>query len=174
MQQKNTKNTEKYLNLEALSNLTNKEKTELHEEFLNFLQEKKFLLPIKEKGIPISIFNKKLSALESIVKYLREESEMSYKEISNILKRNPGPIGVTYRNAKKKFPSKLDISSHQLIPFSAFKQKLTIFESLVLYLKENNFSFKRIASLLSRNYRTIWTVYNRAKTKSIKKRGRNE
>lgn len=165
MYHKEIEKVKKHSNLEVLSTLTNKEKDQLYEEFLNFLQEKKFLLPIKKQGIPISIFNKKLSALEAIVKYLREELGLSYKEIGKILKRKPGPIGVTYRNAKKKFSGELDCSSRQLIPFSIVKPKLTVFESLVLYLKQNNFSFKKIAFLLSRNYRTIWTVYSRAKKK---------
>src|SRR3989344_7396155 len=107
------KKNKKQFNLEVLATLTDKEKAEIYEEFLNFLQQKKFLLPTEKQGIPISIFNKKLSAFEAIVKYLREELGMSYEQIASILKRNSGPIGVTYRNAKKKFPFKLDSSSHQ-------------------------------------------------------------
>jgi len=43
---------------------------------------------------------------------------------------------------------------------------MTIFETIVVYLKDTSeLKFKNIAELLNRNYRTIWTVYKRAKKK---------
>jgi len=134
---------------------------ELFENFLEYLKQKK---KISKDMIPTSIFDKRLAPLEAVVKYLRENCEYSYNEIALLLNRNAGPIGVSYRNAKKKFSSGLDLSSDVSIPVSIFKDsKLTVFESIVVYLKESGFKFKKIAELLNRNYRTIWTVYSRAK-----------
>ena len=80
-------------------------KEALFEEFLAYLKTKKIDLSKfeKEEGIPISIFNSKLSTLESIVRFLREKKELRYKEIAKILKKNSGHIGVIYRNAVKKY-----------------------------------------------------------------------
>ena len=144
-------------------------------DFLKYLEHKEDFLRYIEKGhvknrvIPISVFkNKSLAPLETIVKYLREEMDYSYNEIAFLLNRKQGPIGVTYRIAKKKLSSKLDITSTEnSIPLSIFKDsKLSIFETIVLYLKDDSkLKFKVIAKLLNRNYRTIWTVYRRAKNK---------
>lgn len=142
------------------------DEVKLFEDFLKFLKQRK---KIEKDKIPISIFNNGvLAPLETIVKYLREELNYSYKEIGLLLNRKAGPIGVTYRVAKRKFQPNLDISSiENPIPISIFKKsRLTIFETIVVYLKENmKLKFRKIAELLNRNYRTIWTVYNRAKKK---------
>ena len=137
----------------------------LFNEFLQFLKQKQFSFEEPKLGIPISIFSDELSALESIVKYFRENCQMTYTEIASILKRQPGPIGVICRKAKSKQPSNLDVSSQQKIPRTIFTAKNTIFESVVMYLKEHGLSFKQISSILHRNYRTTWTTYQRAKKK---------
>ena len=151
------------------------EQRKLYEGFLEYLKYKKefirYLRYKKERKdvIPISVFNNKLAPLETVVKYLREELDYSYNEIGLLLNRKAGPIGVSYRNARKKFHSQLDVSSTEnSIPISLFKDsRLTIFESVVLYLKDDlKLKFRKIAELLRRNYRTIWTVYRRAKKKN--------
>jgi DNA-directed RNA polymerase specialized sigma24 family protein len=121
----------------------------------------------KEDKIPITIFNDKLSSLESIVKYMKENLNMGYKGIAEVLYKNPGLIGVIYRNAKRKMSEAFEVSPSKVsIPFSAFYPELTVFESVVYYLKNNyNFNYRNIAQLLKRDERTIWTVYQRAKKK---------
>ena len=54
-----------------------------------------------------------------------------------------------------------------LIPVSVFKKpKLTPFEAMVKYLKEEKkLNYRQIGSLLNRDERNIWTVYNRTKKK---------
>ena len=53
-----------------------------------------------------------------------------------------------------------------VLPISIFNEKLGMLEAASLYLKdEQNLSFKEIARLLKRNYKTIWTSYNKAKKK---------
>jgi hypothetical protein len=123
----------------------------------------------KEAVIPYSIFsNEKLSPLETITKYLRENLGYKYAEIANLLGRNPLPIGITYRNAVHKMKEGLDISSKEGIPASIINNKeLSVFESIVYYLKKKDLKFSEIAKILNRDDRTIWTVYHRA----VKKKG---
>ena len=51
-----------------------------------------------------------------------------------------------------------------MIPVSVFStEELSALESVCKYLKEDlEFSYNKIALLLNRNHRTIWTTYNNA------------
>lgn len=61
----------------------------------------------------------------------------------------------------RRLPKKL------YLDFSIFRiTKLTIFESLIKYLKEDKkLTYHKIGLILGRNERNIWTVYNRARRK---------
>ena len=123
----------------------------------------------EQKTIPLSIFkNEKLSALEAIVKYLRENLNLGYKEISVLLGRNYNPIRITYKNSLRKLPKKFAESSSEKIPLEIFRNsKLSVLESISVYMKDSlKLNYHQIAILLNRDDRTIWTVCQRA----IKKR----
>ncbi|MEK6903030.1 MAG: hypothetical protein AABW64_00090 [Nanoarchaeota archaeon] len=117
--------------------------------------------------IPLSIFTKKLSALEVITRYLKEELNCSYHRIGILLNRNEKNIWHTYHHALKKYPDKLNTQrSQHSIPISIFKNDLGVLENIVLYLKDElNLSYHKIAVLLERDDRTIWTMYQRARKK---------
>ncbi len=121
------------------------------------------------QGIPVSIFNPHLGALESIVKYMREELLLDYGTIASMLGRNPGPIGVTYRRAKNKLGEALDISSKEKIPFEALRAKetkhLSVLESLAYHLAKQGYDWHEIAQIVCRHDKTVWTVLDRAKRK---------
>lgn len=127
--------------------------------------------PVKEEvKIPISVFkNEHLSALETIVKYLRENLLLSFKQIAALTNRNNASLAVSYRNAKIKLSEKFveEVSPYSL-PVSILQdRKLSVLENIVSYLKDTfGLTYHKIAVLLNRNDRTIWTVYQRA----IKKR----
>lgn len=54
--------------------------------------------------VPISVFsNLKLSILESIVKYLKEESKLTYHNIAVLLKRDDRTIWTIYNRSLKKY-----------------------------------------------------------------------
>lgn len=123
----------------------------------------------KEILIPCEIFSEKLSSLETIVKYLKENLNLTTKQISSLLNRDEKTIWQAYDSSKKKYSDKIIIkSSKYYLPISIFVDRnYAILESIVKYLKENyNLSYHEIAVLLKRNDRTIWTVYNRAKKKN--------
>ena len=124
-------------------------------ELLNKLEEKEVL-------IPVSIFSEKLSSLETIVKYLKENLELKNKEIGKITKRSVKTIYKAYSSANEKARKKFEIKeARYYIPASALtNRKLGVLESVVKYLKENyELNYSEIGRLLGRDPRTIWTAY---------------
>lgn len=146
-----------------IGDLTRQEKLSLLSKLLEeFAEEAKGL------SIPISIFNKKLGSLESIVKYLKEELNMSNNNIGKMLNRDNRTIWAVYNKAKKKNPGKLDTDSRLFIQLDILKpRKLSVLEAIVYYLKKHyDMTYHEIAVHLERDDRTIWTVYQRAKNKA--------
>lgn len=116
-----------------------------------------------EEQIPITIFTTKLSPLESITRYLKEQNKGT-NEIASILNKPPSSISQAYKTAKTK-PFKITESKIS-IPLTQFQnKKLSILEIVIFYLKNQDLKLVKIAALLKRNPKTIWTVYNRAKNK---------
>ena len=126
------------------------------------------LIEERSLTIPVCIFSQNsLGPLEALVVYLRDEHAMTYARIAQLLKRNPDPIGITYRNARKKLIGPLKIRDCTHIPISVFQSDtLSIMECLVRHLKEaQRMRYCDIARLLNRDDRTIWTIYKRGKAK---------
>ncbi len=126
----------------------------------------------KEIIIPCEIFNKKLSGLETICKYLKENLNLRNKEISSLINRDERTIWQAYESSRKKLSLIFKIKySEYYVPVSIFKdRRFSVLESIVKYLKENyDLSYHEIAVLLKRNDRTVWTVYQRALKKSSRK-----
>ncbi len=65
---------------------------------------------------------------------------------------------------------KAEKESDRMIPTEIFKDRtLSVLEAIVEYLKEQNgLSYHKIAEMLNRNDRTVWTCYHRAKQKRKK------
>ncbi len=125
--------------------------------------------PAKSSGvikIPVSIFkHRPLGALESLVKFLRENHSLRLIEIANKLDKNNVSLAGSYRNAKKKHSEVFDDLDYTFsIPVYIFSNKqFSVLENLCIYLKDHyKLSYHKIAVLLNRDDRTIWTVYNRA------------
>ncbi len=140
------------------------------EEILSLIS-KALNVPSKEEiSIPISVFNNEhLGSLEAIVKYLRENLLLSFKQIASLTNRNEIPLAVTYRNAKKKLEARFVVHeiSPYAIPASILKDRnLSVLENIASYLKDTfGLNYHKIAVLLNRDDRTIWTVYQRARKK---------
>ncbi len=124
--------------------------------------------------LPICIFdNSHLSSLESIVKYLVEEQNLKFTQISRLMNRSDKTIWATYQQALKKMPRRfIPKKSCIFIPLQILKNRnLSVLENLVAFLKETQLlSFNQISSLMNRKYRTILTVYRR----SIQKRSKTK
>ena len=145
--------------------------THLREEHKLNIEDINRLVGEKEKEIllPISIFdNTKLSALETITKYLKENKKLGFHQIGVLLNRDERCMWTTYNNSRKKMKEAIVIKpSKFLIPADIItNRKLSVLENLTKYMKENlELSLHEIAQLLHRDDRTIWTVYNRATRK---------
>ena len=128
-------------------------------------------VPVKEEvKVPISVFNNEyLSSLENIVKYLRENLLISFGQIADLTNRNEIALAVTYRNAKKKMPDKFAVTeiSPYSIPVSILQDRnISVLENIVAYLRNTfGLAYHKIAVLLNRDDRTIWTVYQRVLNK---------
>jgi len=122
------------------------------------------------KYVPSFIFlNRNHTILEALVVFLRESKKLSYRKIANLLSRDHRFVYNSYANAKdKELVTTYTISpNYRIIPVSIFSdKKFPALEALVLYLKDDcSLAYHKIALLLNRNDRTIWTVYQRAKKK---------
>lgn len=118
--------------------------------------------------IPIAIFdNNKLSIFEALVKYMKETLKLRFVKIAALLSRSDKTIWATYKKAREKMPRAFSsFSSNINIPIEKLSNNnLTIFESLVYCLKEQELSNHGIGVMLHRDDRTIWSVYDRAKKK---------
>ncbi len=161
-----------------------KKKILTFDDLMQFEIAKDALLPIKERYsitlnelfsfvknqlfLPIQIFNKKLTVLESIVTYLKEEKSFSFRHIADLIGRDERNIwGVYNRSGKKQYKKPIVNNARIWIPVSIFSDTtLSALESIVKFLKEElEISYHEIACLLKRDDRTIWTVYMRAKKK---------
>lgn len=122
-----------------------------------------------ELSFPAAILRtRELSSLEAIVKYLRENRSLGYKDIAILLNRNFKTLAVTYKVARskkaEKFPETIEDDLHR-IGYSAFTARLSVLEAICVYLRSLGRSYAEISRLINREQRTIWTVCNRAKRK---------
>lgn len=127
------------------------------------------LTKIEEKEtIPVSIFNEKITVLESVVKYLKEERNYTLHKIAEILGRNEKNIWHTYHSAQRKMSTKLKVDYSSInVPTKIFSDdKFSPLEAIVVHLKDHQkMTFHEIGFLLTRDDRTIWTTYTRARRK---------
>ncbi|MBU3940951.1 MAG: hypothetical protein KKH88_03440 [Nanoarchaeota archaeon] len=122
-------------------------------------------------SVPVEIFNRNLTVLEALVKYLKERKNLSLRNISELIARDERNVWHIYDRADKKYPKNFVLNEIKYwIPVSIFSDtKLSALESVVVYLKEKiSLTYSEIAILLERNDRTIWTVYHRAEKKNVK------
>jgi len=161
--------------ISLLNNLSEKQRKDLEnvKNILSPILEKYEAIDLKarEIKIPVTIFINELTILETIVKYLKEEKNLSLRNISDLLKRDERNIWHTYDNVKKKYSNRLKSEiSEKLVPVSIFgNRKLSAFENLVFYLRtELKLRCSEISRLLDRDARTIWTIWSRARKKNAK------
>ena len=122
----------------------------------------------KEVLIPLSIFNSKLSALETVCRYMHDNLGIGFKRIGGLLSRSEKTVWQAYNHSLRKYKKTLKPGKGEyVIPVSALSdRKLSNLEAIVSYVKERyGLKFSEISVLLHRDQRTVWTVYNRARKK---------
>ena len=122
------------------------------EEFFSFVKER--------IEIPSSIFSKELGGLESVTKYLKENLGLSYHEIANLLGRDDRYMRAAYEKSVKNISKFMNVEKTQIfILISIFNEKLTVLESVIVYLKEKDMKYSEIAELIGRNKSNILNSY---------------
>ncbi len=119
----------------------------------------------KDIEIPLNIFTKELGALESITKYMKENLSMAYYEIAELLNRDQRTIWTAYNKANKKQNKGYKTKNKKMkLPIQIFdNKKLTILETVIAYLRQENLSYSEIAKLINRDQRNIWKTYSKIK-----------
>lgn len=153
-------------NLFSSENIDYKELKILYEKLKGHIE----VIEKQKRSIPLFVFSSKLSGLETIVKYLRENLHLNFKEIGILLGRSVKTVWQAYNFSKRKYSRQFTGHDFSLtIPVSVFKdRRLSVLEHIVIYLKNTGMKFSEIARRLERDPRTIWTVYSRAKKKNAK------
>ena len=93
------------LGYSKIATLLNRDNRTIWTTYQNALSKRKERLPVNDSKfhIPISILaNRKLSVLESIVSYLKDNFNLRYSEISALLNRDERNIWAVYNRWKKK------------------------------------------------------------------------
>lgn len=122
----------------------------------------------QEVTIPLSIFLGKLNPGEALVKYLKENKNLRFCNISRLLNKKENGIWLNYKRAEKKSKIPFEISEKDVfIPLYFFKnQALSYLESIVFYLRISlKMSNKEVSKLLKKSSQVVSIAYNRAKSK---------
>ncbi len=135
-------------------------------------KEEKEIPDYAELEMPVGIFKEKIGAAESLCKYLKENKNMKFNEISKVLNRDRRTISTNYKNACKRKKEMIEVEETKekiSIPIKIFSnRKLSILENLVYYLREKGHKNSEISRLIDKDPRNVWTLYSRAKNKNLK------
>jgi hypothetical protein len=126
----------------------------------------------KVEKLPVSIFCLGLSPLQAVVKFLFENKAYSFSEIARLLNRDQRTIWNTYHSTKKEKPELLNPDkTNYYVNISVFRDRsLSFLENLCMFLKTNYpLNYHKIAALLGKDDRTVWTVCKRAERKNANK-----
>lgn len=126
-----------------------------------------------EISIPLSIFSKNLNPAEALIKFLKENKNLRFSEISKLLDKKENTVWLSYKRAESKSKNPFETSNNEKIslPIHIFKIKeLSSLEAIVIYLRQElRLSNNEIASLLKKSPQVLSISYNRAKNKLTKK-----
>lgn len=118
--------------------------------------------------VPYGIFGTpKLSSLEAITKYLKENKGMRFVEIARLTGRDPRTIWATYAKASRKMPEPYGSVQEELwFPVSSLSDRsLSVLEHVVAHAKAKGYTNHKVALMLHLDDRTIWSVYHKARKK---------
>jgi len=154
-----------------------------------------------EKTIPLEIFLiDELGYFESLVRYLKDNRNITIKEQSKILNRSTGALWASYYSSNKKFKKTLDDDllksfSEKLIarltkarpdlvskkesfrvPIDLISgRKFSPFQSVVIFLRTYfNMRFTDISIILGKDMHSVWNAANSAKLGSAESLGSAE
>jgi hypothetical protein len=128
-------------------------------------------LEIENINLPLNIFSTELGTLETLTKYLKENLGFSFSSIAALLNRDPRTIWGAYDSAIGKHPEPFfEIPETAIeLPVGMLQDRhFGMLENLVWHMHENlGMRYSRIATLIKRNDRTVWTAWMRARRKRM-------
>ena len=106
----------------------------------------------KQIFVPVDIFSDRLGSFESIVKFLVENYNLSFSEISSLLDRSYSSIWNAYSSSREKFPSRFAPKLARSIPLSILRNKeFGVLENIVAYLRDVcGMSYREISIVVAR------------------------
>ncbi len=120
------------------------------------------------RSVPAEIFSQRLSPLEALVSFLRNNMELRLSEIARMLFRDQRTVWATFNKAAAK-QKRLFIPARSKapIPLEIFSsRKLSVLEGAALYLsKERGMRLVDVSRLLKKDTSTVWTALSRARKK---------
>jgi hypothetical protein len=110
--------------------------------------------------LPLSIFSTRLTPLQSLCKYLKDNEGLRFSDIARLLRRDQRNIRAAYVKAKKKHPrSYQPIEEKCYIPISICRHELSLQEAIVGYLLlVKRWDVRSTAKALKRSEKTIYTI----------------
>lgn len=129
--------------------------------------ERKDILEEKDVQLPMCVFREGHSALRAVVKYLKEQKNLSFVDIATLLLRDQRTVWSSYNSVQdaRKFRQEKLWAETDFVPVSVLRNReLSVLEAISTHLKKSH-SNADIAKLLGKSPKTVWTVINRAKNK---------
>ena len=115
--------------------------------------------------VPVSIFSGSLSPAEALCLYLKTEKMFSLSKIAMLLQKDQRTVWNNVHRAVMK-RSKLTTKASIMVPLNIFQNhNRSVFENLVVHLKNQGWSYQKISTILKKGYTTVTTVYYRGKDK---------
>ncbi|MFH1849942.1 MAG: hypothetical protein ABH879_07220 [archaeon] len=115
-------------------------------------------------AIPIGVFLPGLGILQSVTKYLKEESGLSYHEIAVLLNRDDRVVWATYNSAVRRRRGRAGAVNRDVcIPASVFADRsVSAFAALCRYLRDScGAGTAEIAGLIRRDNKAVWAALRR-------------
>jgi len=118
--------------------------------------------------VPVTVFSTVLSPSEALVKFLKDEFNLGFSVIADLLNKDASSVWSSFQRANSKVGQGFKFgSSKLLVPVNAFKIfGLSVLECLVLHLVDvKRLKIAELSIILKKDKSTLWTAYNRAKKK---------
>ncbi|MFT4309374.1 MAG: hypothetical protein ACMXYL_02725 [Candidatus Woesearchaeota archaeon] len=120
---------------------------------------------MQDDDIPIDAFSKELTVLETATKYLHENKNKTFAQISRSIGKDQRSVRIAYMRAAAKNPTKIVAVSEEAIPSAVFSNNLSPLEAVVLRLRETGYNVRRIAQIICRSENTVRTIIRRVGVK---------
>lgn len=122
-------------------------------------------------NVPLGIFAGKRNPAEALCLFLKENKNLPFPKIAEILNRDPRSVWGTYHRAKtrnKKNIVNISASEKYLIPLQLFSDRSkSLLEHVVFHLHQvHQLTNPQIAVLLHRSPNSIAVLYKRARVKN--------